>query len=511
MGKGIIQYHKNDYIPNQIKVLFIFYLLSLVLFFDIIDPIWSAKIPIQYLQPPIGSRFILGLVTETNLRVLLLIYNTSILVAVLFVRLRVPSFLIMAIASIAINWVNYTSGKIDHQILFWSILPLLFALYIMEYKRKTNYASNSATIILGLFWISSGLAKAYSGYLNFSNYPLRGWLYLYEQDSLLFSIFQNTFSWKLIEISIVLMEILIGFLFILKKDSLAIFLALFLHLNIEFFMGINFIFMIFIYLFIYLTNRLRNEENYPIISTTKFIRFSVLLTLLIFKDFFRELISTVMAWYNGFILVSQFISLPSFIGIIIFFVNYFYIIMVVKPRITKNKDAFLTIKIIVISVIASIQVLFILHKSEPYPLIQGPIFQGNPSFVVKNSLQFYEIVYQKNENSSQISGGLKNLVSDFGENISNEVPPHIRENLIRSIFYCHTNPRYLKPVEKQNVLGCSWHLHRNFSLNKNVQREFLAQISRANNACVFWEYSILNFHFERLVTQKINKVCLTRP
>jgi len=127
---------------------------------------------------PLGFFSFLNPLTEHAIRILA---NSLPLIQVIGVvlfalphrRLRVLGGLLVSIASLTIDGVNYGAGKVDHQALSHS-LPALIALG--ELFRDELFFVKSA---LCFYYLQSVSGKAISGWLSTHHFAFRDWLLLY--------------------------------------------------------------------------------------------------------------------------------------------------------------------------------------------------------------------------------------------------------------------------------------------------------------------------------------------
>ena len=229
----------------------IFFSLYLLAFAQTRSAASIATLPDAYFNPPVGPLMVLSSAPSSIFLVLLQVLVTVGLILLLVgYRTALVSYS-LPVVLIFLAGIRFSTGKIDHDILIY-LLPLFLARawgsqLAVRSERFAAPRLDILALFLGFFFLSSGVIKAASGWLDWDYSATASWLDFYRTnygaETALSGFLSGVpaFMLELLDWATVLLECSILPLLLFKRTTaLAVLLCLFFNVAVIFLFGIDF-------------------------------------------------------------------------------------------------------------------------------------------------------------------------------------------------------------------------------------------------------------------------------
>ncbi|SIN70586.1 HTTM domain-containing protein [Agromyces cerinus] len=380
----------------------------------------------ELFAPPLGPMAVLPeFPPEAFLLALELLSRAALILILMGWRTRDAS-LAFALSESILAGTRYSTGKIDHDILLYTVVPAVMAFsgwgetmsidsYQSRIRRRSDHSALAVAAValaVGAMFFTSGLAKAATGWLRPDGSALEAWATLYANSyglppagTLLLETLPG-WAWKCLDLATVLFEL--GFFVAIALRPVARFYvigAAIFHIGILFVLGIDFSKLVLVYLILIGTLGAKtpsdrghpNQRERPALVVWRW-PIAITLALLSLWQYVAELdIRTVVPHMPT-------VNSSATVGLLVLLIFTTFAAITVRrspecelqPRLPPIHGlaaafavAFLACSAPVITYLAS----------EPYPSIMGPLFMGNQSTggVINTTTQSLAIRSNKHE------------------------------------------------------------------------------------------------------------------
>lgn len=355
---------------SVVRILFAWYLLT---FGSVKSAIAVSALPETYFNPPLGPFMLLsaapsgivifGLQAVVTLGLLLLLigYRTSV------VSYVVPILLIV------LAGIRFSTGKIDHDILLY-LLPLFLARswgtrLSLRPEKYLRPRLDVLALFVGFFFLTSGILKASTGWLDPDYSATAGWLAFYQTN---YGVETVLAGWlgdvsgaplELLDWLTVLLECsILPLLFFRRTVAVALLFCLSFNIVVVLLFGINFSELFPVYLAL-LPLAIKTVEKLTYLAAGGIL----LLTVIIGNV--GSLIGGAMTLGPFGLKVPMFWVFAALMGIVITYVA------IKSLRTESGYTVSRRTSIVVISLL-SVPLVITVFWTEPYPAIIGPGFRG---------------------------------------------------------------------------------------------------------------------------------------
>ncbi|GAA1205406.1 hypothetical protein GCM10009655_00510 [Rhodoglobus aureus] len=355
---------------SAVRILFAWYLLT---FGSVKSAIAVEALPETYFNPPLGPFMLLnsapngiiifGLQVAATLGLMLLLigYRTAL------VSYVVP------ILFIVLAGIRFSTGKIDHDVLLY-LLPLFLARswgtrLSLRPERYLPPRLDVLALFVGFFFLTSGILKASTGWLDLDYSATAGWLAFYQTN---YGVETVLASWlsdfsgaplELLDWLTVLLECsILPLLFFRRTVAVALLMCLSFNIGVVLLFGINFSELFPVYLAL-LPLAIKAVEK-----LTYVVAGGLLLATVIIANL-GPLIGGAVTFGPFGLKVPMFWVFAFLMGIVIAYT------VIKSLRTEAGANVSLKTSMVVLSLL-SVPLLITVLWTEPYPAIIGPGFRG---------------------------------------------------------------------------------------------------------------------------------------
>ncbi|EPR77006.1 hypothetical protein ADILRU_0845 [Leifsonia rubra CMS 76R] len=353
-----------------VRILFAWYLLT---FAQIKSASSIADLPDAYFEPPLGPLMFLGSAPSALVVTALQIGATVGLVLLLIGYRTMQLSYVLPVIFIVLAGIRFSTGKIDHDILIY-LLPIFLARswgarLAVRPERYIRPRLDVLALFLGFFFLSSGVIKALSGWLDWDYSATAGWLAFYQTNygvETPLAAWLGGFSGPILELldwATVVLECSILPLLLFKRTvAVALLFCLLFNVGVLLLFGIDFAELFPVYLAL-LPLAVKAPKQLSMLLSGGLLLVAVIS-------------ASLNSLTRGVVTLGPFGTNMSIFWVFVFLVGSLIVhTAFTTVRTTSGYNVPLKSGALVVSIL-SVPLLLTLFWSEPYPAIIGPGFRG---------------------------------------------------------------------------------------------------------------------------------------